>query len=223
MKSPDFSTVILASASPRRRELFSLLGMEFQVIPAEVDEIPFRGETAPDYVLRMAEDKARWIVDRQDATPLVLAADTTVVDHDQILGKPLDAEEAERMLKSLRGRVHLVYSGIVVAWKRELRTDLCRTEVPMRHYSDQEMRAYIASGDPMDKAGAYAIQHKGFHPVEGMSGCFANVMGLPLCHLVRTLGSLGLEICRNVPQTCQDHIGYGCPVYPSILSAFPCD
>lgn len=213
----DLLTMVLASASPRRRELFALLGWDFQVAPANVPEDPFPGESAPDYVLRLAETKARWVAARQDANVLVLAADTTVVKNDQILGKPADAAEAARMLRLLRGKVHQVYSGIAIARNGKLFSDICGTDVPMRPYSDQEMRAYIDSGDPMDKAGAYAIQHAGFHPVEEMGGCYANVMGLPLCHVTRTLRILGIEVERNVPLVCQDHIGYECPVYRLIL------
>jgi predicted house-cleaning NTP pyrophosphatase (Maf/HAM1 superfamily) len=98
-------------------------------------------------------------------------------------------------------------------------TDLACSDVPMRAYTDDEIEAYIASGDPFDKAGAYAIQHKGFHPVENFSQCFANVMGLPLCHVVRTLRKLGVEAPHNVPVLCQAHIHYECPVSEKILTS----
>jgi predicted house-cleaning NTP pyrophosphatase (Maf/HAM1 superfamily) len=99
----------------------------------------------------------------------------------------------------------------------KLLTDCCRTEVPMRYYSDGEMNAYIASGDPMDKAGAYGIQHPGFQPVVHLWGCYANVMGLPLCHLVRTLEKMGMISETDVPQACQAALQYDCPVYTQIL------
>jgi len=121
------------------------------------------------------------------------------------------------MLGQLRGNLHKVYSGIAVSGNGETVSDLCVTDVPMRSYSDQEMQAYIDSGDPFDKAGAYAIQHAGFHPVEYLCGCFANVMGLPLCHLTRSLRELGMSINQNIPQACQDHLDYVCLVSDSIL------
>ena len=107
-----------------------------------------------------------------------------------MLGKPADPDDAERMLRQLRGRTHQVYTGVAIMSGQSpgaVLTDVCITDVPMRDYSDAEIRAYVASGDPMDKAGAYGIQHAGFHPVQGMRGCFASVMGLPLCHVLRLL------------------------------------
>jgi predicted house-cleaning NTP pyrophosphatase (Maf/HAM1 superfamily) len=98
-------------------------------------------------------------------------------------------------------------------------TDLACSDVPMRHYTDDEIEAYIASGDPFDKAGAYAIQHNGFRPVENFAQCFANVMGLPLCHVVRSLSRLGIAVPNDVPALCQAHIRYECPVFESILTS----
>jgi predicted house-cleaning NTP pyrophosphatase (Maf/HAM1 superfamily) len=121
------------------------------------------------------------------------------------------------MLHQLRGRIHQVYSGIAAVKEGKLYTDRCCTDVPMRDFSDEEIEAYIQSGDPMDKAGAYAIQHAGFHPVDDLQGCFANVMGLPLCHLSRTLRRFGYRLDVNVSEVCQNHIGYSCPVFSGIL------
>ncbi len=136
----------------------------------------------------------------------------------KILGKPASAAKAVAMLGSLRGRRHQVYSAVaVLKIPGQLVTDICVTEVPMRFYTDEEIQTYVASGDPLDKAGAYAIQHAGFHPVEHLEGCFANVMGLPLCHLVRTLRKLEISPRLDVPDRCQTAIGYTCPVYESIL------
>jgi MAF protein len=222
--------IILASNSPRRRELLGLTGWNFRVAPAEVDERPWPGEAAPDYVLRLAQEKARTVSAASPGQSLVLAADTTVVDGGQIMGKPGSPAEARQMLIRLRGKGHQVYTAIAVLQPGcnlpssqftggRMLVDLCCTQVPMREYPDAEMEAYLASGDPLDKAGAYAIQHAGFHPVERLDGCYANVVGLPLCHLVRTLDLLDLVPPWNVPQACQSALQYECPVYSHILSA----
>ncbi len=209
--------VILASNSPRRRELFGLLGLDFKVVPAEVNEALLPTESPWDYVVRLAATKASWVDARLEGDGFVLAADTTVVDGDQILGKPVDGRDAERILRQLRGRSHQVYTGIAMIMDGQLHADWCCTDVPMRSYSDEEIQSYVSSGDPMDKAGAYAIQHADFHPVDNLHGCFANVMGLPLCHLTRTLQKLDIGLVVDVPVACQNHIGYKCPVFDDIL------
>lgn len=210
--------MILASSSPRRRQLLTLTRLEFQVLPAEVDETPLRDEAASDYVKRLAASKARAIGGQSSvADQLVLAADTTVVDGNQILGKPVDKGAAWRMLQQLRGRSHQVYTAITLLKDDQLWMDCCGTEVPMRDYSEAEMRTYIESGDPLDKAGAYAIQHAGFHPVEDLQGCYANVVGLPLCHLVRALQKYDIELTADVPSACQATLGYDCPIYEAVL------
>ncbi len=211
--------LVLASNSPRRRQLMALGGWTFTLIPAEVDESPIAGEQPKEYVLRLAEDKARAAAKGAPMDALVIAADTTVVDGSEILGKPADTRQAEAMLRRLRGRSHQVYTALAVLRPTNgvLLTDWCRTEVPMRDYSDEEMIRYIATGDPMDKAGAYAIQHDGFRPVERLWGCYANVMGLPLCHLVRTLEKAGMIPESDVPQACQAALQYDCPVFTQVL------
>lgn len=211
--------ILLASNSPRRRELLSLTGWDFQIRPAQVDESPLPGETGDRYVLRLSESKARAVASQSSEAQLVVAADTTVVDHGEILGKPRDARQAVIMLERLRGRIHQVYTAVSALDLQAdvLLTDLCCTDVPMRDYRDEEIHTYVSSGDPLDKAGAYAIQHAGFHPVEGLRGCFANVMGLPLCHLTRTLRKFGIQPAQDVPQTCQAYLDYACPVYGAIL------
>jgi septum formation protein len=210
-------TLILASNSPRRSELIRLLGLPFEVHPADIAEIQAPGETPVDYVLRLACHKAA--VSAEDQPGLVIAADTTVVDGNELLEKPADPADARRMLQQLRGRVHQVYTGIAI-----LDTDtgrsydaVCCTQVPMRDYSDLEIDAYLVTGDPLDKAGAYGIQHAGFHPVEGLRGCFASVMGLPLCHLLVGLRTIGLDIPDGLPDRCQVHLNYDCPAYQAIL------
>lgn len=212
--------IVLASNSPRRRQLLALTNWDFIVSVADIDESVPENESPADYVLRLAETKARTIASGMDADRIVLAADTTVVDGRDILGKPGDDAEAFSMLTQLRGRTHQVYTGIALlrAGDGFLLTDLCITDVPMRKYSDKEIRTYIASGDPFDKAGAYAIQHAGFHPVEELSGCFASVMGLPLCHVTRLLRKMSIAANVDVPANCQKHLEYDCPVYDSILN-----
>jgi len=211
--------LVLASNSPRRRQLMALGGWTFTLIPAEIDESPLAREQPKEYVLRLAEGKARAVAEDTPIDALVIAADTTVVDGSEILGKPADARQAEVMLRRLRGRSHQVYTALAVLRPTDgrLLTDWCCTEVPMRDYTDEEMTTYIASGDPLDKAGAYAIQHDGFRPVERLWGCYANVMGLPLCHLVRTLKKIGVMPEGNIPQACQAALQYDCPVYTQVL------
>jgi len=185
-----------------------------------VDESTRENETPANYVLRLAESKARAGADRAQADQIILAADTTVVDGLDILGKPGDEAEAAAMLNRLRGRTHQVYTGIALLRMSDgfLLKDLCVTDVPMRDYSDEEVRAYVATGDPLDKAGAYAIQHSQFSPVASMDGCYASVMGLPLCHVVRLMRKMGVEPNANVPVNCQSLLEYECPVFNSILN-----
>lgn len=212
------SELVLASSSPRRRELLALLGLPFHTRPADVDESLLPGERPADYALRLAREKARVVAAVYPDQP-VLAADTIVVDDGQVLGKPVDAAEARQTLQRLRGRTHRVYTAIALQLPNSgaLLTDLCETEVPMRSYSAAEIEDYIASGDPFDKAGAYAIQHPEFQPVEILNGCYANVVGLPLCHVVRTLVRAGRQPAQDVPAACQSHLGYNCPVYQEVL------
>ena len=136
-----------------------------------------------------------------------------------ILGKPKDPADAVQMLKNLRGRKHQVYTGLaaIKLSSGQMLTDLCVTEVPMRNYTDTEIEAYVQTGDPLDKAGAYAIQDTRFQPVENMKGCFASVMGLPLCHLVRVLAKMGITPNLDVPTNCQTYLKYSCPVSADIL------
>jgi septum formation protein len=210
-------TFILASNSPRRRQLLGLLGLDFQVVSADVDETPLPGESPPEYVVRLAVEKAGFVQGLRNPDVIIIAADTTVVDGNQILGKPLDEIEADKMLQQLRDRTHQVFSGVAVAGSGNLITELCGTDVPMRPYTNEEIKAYIASGDPLDKAGAYAIQHPGFHPVGHIHGCYANVMGLPLCHLTTALRKIDIHLEVDVPQACQKTTHYKCPISGTIL------
>jgi len=215
--------LLLASNSPRRRQLLGLTGWNFDVRPAEIDERPLVGEAPRDYVLRLAQEKARAAAHLAQGEQLILAADTTVADGMTILGKPDGPAEAFEMLASLRGREHLVYTAIAVydPFQDRLIADLCTTRVWMRTYSDEEINVYIASGDPFDKAGAYAIQNAVFHPVERMEGCYGCVMGLALCQAVRALRAFGLDPLTDVAQECQADLGVACAVYRELLGEAP--
>ncbi len=201
--------LLLASNSPRRRQLLALAGYSFIPASADIDETPLPGEPPDAYVLRLAREKAGYIY-RTTAHELpVFAADTTVADGAQILGKPADAAEAVEMLRCLRGRAHRVYTGLaLITPSGQVFTAGCATDVYMRAYTDAEIADYAASGDPLDKAGAYAIQHAGFHPVERLQGCYANVMGLPLCLAQRLLREAGIPLqvelvpCPENAETC---------------------
>lgn len=217
--------VLLASQSPRRRELLSLLRLPFELTASNVKETPRADETPPELVTRLSRAKAysAELDGRQHA--LVIACDTIVALEDgaaqaEILGKPRDPAEASAMLRRLRGRSHIVYSAVTVRSPvRGAATDLVETRLTMRDYSDAEIRAYVASGDPLDKAGAYAIQHEGFDPVEEIEGCYASVMGLPLCHLARRLREWGIDLDTDVPTACQTRTDHVCRVYHEIVSS----
>jgi len=211
--------LVLASNSPRRRQLLSLADWSFVVSVANVDESLLENESPADYVLRLAETKARAAASHEDAR-FHLAADTAVVDGSDILGKPKDNAEAFAMLRRLRGHMHQVYTGVALLRVSDglLLKELSVTDVPMRDYSDDEIQAYIQTGDPLDKAGAYAIQHPQFQPVAHMEGCYASVMGLPMCHVVRMLRKLDSPPQADVPAQCQALLEYECPVSGAILS-----
>lgn len=213
----DQPILILASNSPRRRQLIALTGLSFAVSAANIDESTRANESPANYVLRLAETKARAI--QANVDQFILAADTTVVDGSDILGKPVDAAEAVAMLTRLRGHAHQVYTGVALLRVSDglILKELCVTDVPMRNYSDDEIHAYVATGDPLDKAGAYAIQHPEFHPVASMSGCYASVMGLPLCHVVRMLREMNVEAHDDLTRNCQKLLDYPCTVYETIL------
>lgn len=191
----------------------------FKVIVSDVDESQLPGESPKEYVSRLAQAKARAVSEKADPENIIIGSDTAVIDGNEILGKPKDEADAERMLKQLRGRAHQVFTGVAVyrVGDEKMLTELCVTDVPMRSYSDDEIEAYIQTGDPMDKAGAYAIQHPGFRPVESMRGCYASVMGLPMCHVLRALQKFDVYPEADVPTACQNLLSYECPVSNAIL------
>jgi len=212
--------VILASGSPRRRELMGLVGLPFETAQVEIDETPYPDEPAAEYTARLSQEKAQAALKSVVGEALILAADTTVADGEVILGKPANATEARDMLRRLRGHVHQVYTALTLVDTAtgHRMTEVAVTNVPMRDYTDDEIDAYIASGDPFDKAGSYAIQNASFHPVESLRGCYANVMGLPLCHLRRALRAFGVVSQADVPLLCQHQLRYDCDVTGDILA-----
>ncbi len=178
--------ILLASASPRRRELLKLLDLEFSSLATNADETQGAGESAPQMVARLSRHKARAAQVRYPDA-LIIAADTDVELDGAILGKPRDADDARAMLTALRHRAHNVFTGFTLADGDLCETEIAHTRVFMRDYSDADINAYIASGDPFDKAAGYAVQHPTFQPVARVDGCFANVMGMPLCRLYHAL------------------------------------
>jgi len=187
--------LVLASASPRRRELLAQAGFSFEVHPAHIPEDPLPGEDPIAYVVRLAREKAEAVFTQLSAeqrspenaaAPQVLGADTTVTLDNQILGKPEDATHAARMLRMLSGRTHRVITGVAVVTSSGAQVAAEVTAVQFLTLSDEEIAAYIATGEPMDKAGAYAIQGRAARWIPRIQGCYFNVVGLPIA-LVSTL------------------------------------
>ncbi len=214
------ASFLLASASPRRSEMLGWLGLPFRKKGAGIDESRRSSESPADYVLRVAREKALEGAKASLHNEWVLAADTIVVFEDQILGKPLDAADAGRMLRLLGGKTHSVLTAMALLppGAEKPLEDICRARVLMRSFSDIELEDYLASRDPLDKAGAYAIQNSAFHPVENFKDCFACVVGLPLCHLVRLIRDAKGPCISDVPSICRQHFCYVCPVSQQILN-----
>jgi septum formation protein len=188
------AVLILASASPRRQELLQSLGVEFRIVPSDLDEVLAPGPLA-DAAARLALDKARAVASRV-GEGVVLGADTIVVIDDTPLGKPVDSDDARAMLRRLRGREHQVITGVAVidAASGRARSTSVVSCVTMADYADAEIDAYVATGEPMDKAGAYAIQGQGSALVAGLSGSFSNVVGLPLDETAALLAEFGVPV-----------------------------
>lgn len=190
-------TIILASASPRRRELLQQIGLEFDVIPSAATEEILPGETPEQLVERLSLDKAGEVASRSDAYGRwYIGSDTIVVCGDRILGKPQDRADATAMLKLLSGREHRVLSGFALLDRKSGRqiSEAVSTRVKFRQLTDDEIARYIASGEPDDKAGSYAIQGLGVCFVESITGSYSNVVGLPLCRLTLALKELGVPL-----------------------------
>lgn len=186
--------LILASGSPRRKELLERIGLTFTVHPAAVDEALIPGLTAQEQVERLSRMKAQAVGENQPENAVILSADTVVVRDGSILGKPTDFADAEQMLLSLSGRGHLVLTGVTVWTKSRVQTHCEKTEVHFRPLSQTEIRAYIATGEPMDKAGAYGIQGYASLFVDKLVGDYYNVVGLPLCATAQMLRTAGIPI-----------------------------
>lgn len=201
----EMRPILLASSSPRRREILSRTDVPFSIVPANLDEDGFAESfqgSYPELVEALAVAKARAVAQTQPGFEgLILAADTTVILDGDMLAKPRDPDEAIRMLRRLRGRMHQVATGVALydCQAEKLESARATTNVWMRSYSDEEIAAYVATGDPLDKAGAYAVQHELFHPVERVEGCYLTVVGLPLCLVTMLLGRHGLAIAPLVP------------------------
>ncbi|MCL5104374.1 MAG: Maf family protein [Armatimonadetes bacterium] len=186
--------IILASASPRRRELLSLIFEDFQVLPSEFEESEVPADLPPvRHVEYSATMKARDVAAKHPGS-LVIGADTIVVVRDQILGKPADAADAGRMLRGLSGRTHEVYTGLAVILGDMERTGVECTDVTFRKLTDEMISRYISSGEPMDKAGAYAIQGRASVLIKSIRGCYFNVVGLPLYRLSTMLEEFGVAV-----------------------------
>ena len=206
---PADGEIVLASASPRRRELLRGLGIDFRVSPAGIPEDPEPDETPEQMVRRLSREKALAVAAAEgQAAGYYVGADSTVALDGESIGKPADAEEARSMLRRLRGTTHQVITGFTVydAASGRCITDANAADVRMRNFTDTEMEESIASGTPMDKAGAYAIQDAEFQPASLLSGCYSNVMGLPACRIVDTLAELGCPLpyraSMRVPPGC---------------------
>lgn len=188
--------LILASSSPRRQQLLQKLGLDFAVMKPQIDESRRPGEPMTAYAERLSRQKAAAVAAMLDDEPaLIISADTIVALADELLGKPADADDARRMLKKLRRRRHQVYTAFTLhktGRRPQIITARVCTDVYMRAYADAEIEAYIASGDPFDKAGGYAIQNQTFHPVARIEGSYTNVVGLPLDELQTALSEFGV-------------------------------
>jgi septum formation protein len=200
--------LVLASASPRRRALLTRLGIPFHVDAADVDETPGPAEPPATLARRLVASKARAVAPRWPGA-LILTADTLVVLAGEPLGKPADATAAREMLRRLRVRPHEVLT--VVCLRRPDRPPLltsARTRAEMRPYSDDEVATYVASGAPLDKAGAYGIQDAAFRPVARLAGCYTNVVGLPLCRVVALLQASEVPLGVDAASVCPHEPGW---------------
>ena len=203
-------SLVLASGSPRRREIVKALDMPIRLTVSNAEEGPREaGEEPFEYVKRLSLEKARSSLYKEEGS-LVLGADTVVVLEGEVLGKPVDDAEAVHMLERLRGRTHSVITGVTLL---DVDTGHCRSvarvsEVVMRSYLDEEIAAYVASGEPMDKAGAYAAQDERFSPAAEIVGCYLNVVGLPLCDVIDVMVEMGvrarLKIGWTPPNRCRE-------------------
>ena len=207
-------SIVLASASPRRRELIRHLGIVVEFDPSHVPEDTEPHVPPEEMVSELALRKAAGIAARRPDS-LVIGADTTVDIDGEILNKPADLADAERMLRQLRGRAHRVHTGIaVLAPGQPARAEVMTSRVTMRQFSDTDLRAYLGTGESLDKAGAYGIQGAAGDIVASVDGCYTNVVGLPLCAVARCLIAAGAPITVSAPQ-CGFRNDRICPWWPA--------
>ena len=205
--------IVLASESQRRREIIQALDAAVEIVPSGIDEPPpGREESAEEYVANTALGKARAVASNGHSEALVIGADTSVVLEGKILGKPVDEAEARVMLMVLRGRSHRVVTGVTVSRDGMSASSVTSSDVAMREYSDTEMETYIESGEPFDKAGGYAIQDGVFAPVSALTGCYLNVVGFPLCEVVRLMSEVGVDVKLKPEWRAPERCPSDCPV-----------
>lgn len=211
--------IVLASGSPRRQQFLRELGLPHQIVVADIDETPLPGEAPVALAHRLAKAKAAAVASRlraaepsSKANKLIIAADTVVALGDELLGKPVDAHEATSMLRTLRSQTHDVHSSVCLWATADGRhvTRVNSTAAEMRDYSDAEIATYVATGDPLDKAGAYAIQHPDFAPVCALTGCISGVIGLPLADLRDLLAEMGVVVTADLVSICESHTSFAC-------------
>jgi MAF protein len=209
---------VLASQSPRRRTLIRRLGLPVRFTVAAVDEESVADPDPATNAVKTALLKAEAVARSRREPAVIIAADTIVALGSEMLGKPADPAAARQMLEELRGRTHQVHSGLALLDTARDRyvTEISTTDVTMRAYSPAEIDAYVASGDPLDKAGAYAIQHRGFAPVARLKGCYTGVVGLSLCRLAFALGRLGVTV--NIDAALQRHDYRVCATCQALLA-----
>lgn len=191
---------ILASASPRRRELLASIGAQFEVIPSHIPEVRADGEAPEEYVARLSREKAA-AIGREHPSRWIIAADTTVLLGDQLLEKPVDAADARRMLAAIAGQTHIVYTGVTLQNIEHGHHDtrVAESEVRMLALEPRDIAWYVETGEPLDKAGAYAVQGIGAMFIDSIHGSYTNVVGLPLALLFRMLRKAGLDPLEQRP------------------------
>ena len=192
--SPEPLSLVLASASPRRKELLASLGIDFQIVPSQAEETLLPDESPRQHVMRLSREKALEVAHRKEVPGRwFLGSDTVVLRDETVLGKPADAAEASVMLRSLSGRSHQVLSGYAIYDRNsgEMESEAVTTRVHFKELTDQEIAGYIATGEPFGKAGSYAIQGIGAFMIPAIEGSYSNVVGLPLCEVIATLERLG--------------------------------
>ncbi len=186
--------IVLASNSPRRKELLSLFGIEFDIMGADIDETVDTSLSISDEISRLSYEKAKNVALRVGCGPVIISADTVVVWQDKIIGKPKDCEDAFKILKGLSGNTHKVMTAFTVMQGDRTDTRVVTTDVTFREIDDQEILSYIKTGEPMDKAGAYGIQGIASKFVSHINGDYFNVVGLPICELCNSLKKFNINL-----------------------------